>query len=215
MTLSIPDVVIQRLALYLRCTQLLIGSGRAVASSQEMARILGLTSAQIRKDLSYFGEFGKQGMGYDLLHLQQQLERILHVDCVWPAILVGAGALGQALINYGGFVRRGFAIVAAFDNDPARVGRVLGDLVVRGVEELEASIQEQGIEIAILAVPADAAQEVSLSLVKWGIKAILNYAPVSLNLPEDIQIRYIDPAASLQSMTYYLVPKRPGCAGDE
>ena len=207
--MSIPNVVIQRLALYLRCTQLLIASSHDVASSQEMARNLGLSSAQIRKDLSYFGEFGKQGMGYDLRNLRNQLERILHIDRVWPVILVGAGDLGQALANYGGFISRGFAIVAAFDSDPSRIGQRLGDLIVQDAKDLARSIQERSIEIAILAVPASAAQEVALSLTDSGIKAILNYAPVSLNLPESIQVRFIDPAASLQSMTYYLDPERP------
>lgn len=204
MTLPIPDIVVRRLALYLRCIQLLIASGHSVASSQEMASQLGVTPAQIRKDLSYFGEFGKQGIGYDLQHLQDQLERILHVDRVWPVILVGAGALGRALANYGGFIRRGFAIVAAFDSDADRIGRRIGDLVVRDIKEIGAFIHEKKIEIAILAVPADAAQKVALSLADLGIKAILNYAPVSLNMPPGIQVRYIDPAASLQSMTYYL-----------
>ena len=174
-----------------------------------MATSLGLTSAQIRKDLSYFGEFGKQGMGYDLRNLRNQLERILHIDRVWPVILVGAGDLGQALANYGGFISRGFAIVAAFDSDPSRIGQRLGDLIVQDAKDLARSIQERSIEIAILAVPASAAQEVALSLTDSGIKAILNYAPVSLNLPESIQVRFIDPAASLQSMTYYLDPERP------
>jgi redox-sensing transcriptional repressor len=201
---SIPHVVIERLPLYLRSIRLLSARGESIASSQDLAGHLGLSSAQIRKDLSYFGEFGKQGMGYDLAYLREQLERILQVDQVWSIALVGAGALGQALANYAGFRARGFQIGLAFDSDPAKIGQRLGALEVQGIYEMPSEISNCGIEIAILAVPAAVAQEVAEQLVAAGVKAILNYAPVSLSLPDDVQVQHIDPAALLQSMTYYL-----------
>ncbi len=171
-----------------------------------MAAHLGLSSAQIRKDLSHFGEFGKQGMGYDLEYLRQQLERILHLDRRWDMVLVGAGDLGHALIRSADFEQRGFRIVAVFDADPAKIGQPLGALVVRDVANLGRDVRELGAQIAILAVPAGVAQEVADELVRAGIKAILNYAPVSLNLPPDVQVGVVDPLVLLQSMTYHLCP---------
>ena len=201
-----PGVVVQRLPLYLRCVKALQEQGERVTSSQDMADHLGLSSAQIRKDLSHFGEFGKQGMGYDLAYLREQLERILHLDRRWDMVLVGAGDLGHALIRSGDFVQRGFRIVAVFDADPRKIGQPLGSLIVQDVAKLSRTIRELGVQIAILAVPAGVAQEVASGLAEAGIKAILNYAPVSLNLPPDIQVGYVDPLVLLQSMTYYLCP---------
>ncbi|NLS79955.1 MAG: redox-sensing transcriptional repressor Rex [Chloroflexi bacterium] len=202
-----PGVVIQRLPLYLRCVKALQEQGKRITSSQEMAEHLGLSSAQIRKDLSHFGEFGKQGMGYDLAYLHEQLERILHLDRRWDMVLVGAGDLGHALIRSGDFVQRGFRIVAVFDADPHKIGQPLGPLVVRDVATLSSSIRELGAQIAILAVPAGAAQEVASKLAEAGIRAILNYAPVSLNLPPEVRVGHVDPLVLLQSMTYYLCPE--------
>jgi redox-sensing transcriptional repressor len=203
-TSTIPHVVIERLPLYLRCVALLLAQGQTVISSQEMATNLGISSAQIRKDLSYFGEFGKQGMGYDLCFLKQQLERILNLHQTWRVILIGAGDLGHALANFRGFQERGFEIAAVFDNDPAKVGQLLGDCLVQHVDTLEATVRKEGIKVAIIAVPAAQAPIVAGKLVAAGIEAILNYAPVSLSLPPEVHVSYIDPLASLQSMTYYL-----------
>lgn len=201
---SAPDIVVGRLPLYLRALSEMQSKGIEITSSQDLGNRLGISSAQIRKDLSQFGEFGKQGTGYNVSYLAEQLERILKVDRVWDMVLVGAGDLGTAVAHYGGFVNRGYRVVAAYDADSERIGRQIGDLTVKNASELEDDIKEHGYRIAMLAVPATAAQEVSERLVKAGIQAILCYAPTSLNLPEDIHIQYIDPVLHLQRMTYYL-----------
>ncbi len=200
----IPDIVIGRLPLYLRALNFLAAEGREVTSSQELGDRLGISSAQIRKDLSHFGEFGKQGTGYDINYLRQQLRDILHVDHLWDVVLVGAGDLGHALARYGGFTGRGFNIVAVFDNDPEKIGRTVGNLEIQDVAKLAETVRARGIKIAIIAVPASAAQEVARALVDAGIKAILNYAPITLTVPSSIKVQHIDPVVHLQRMTYYL-----------
>ncbi len=201
---TVPDIVIGRLPIYLRTLTYLAEEGREITSSQELGNRLGVGSAQIRKDLSHFGEFGKQGRGYNIAFLRDKLREILKVDRVWDVVLIGAGYLGHALANYGGFVGKGFNIVAAFDNDPAKIGQSLGRLVVQDVKELPRAIREHGWQIAIIAVPAPAAQEVADVLVESGIRAILNYAPTTLNVPANVRVQHLDPVASLQRMTYYL-----------
>ena len=201
---SIPDIVIGRLPLYLRALNFLAAEGREVTSSQELGDRLGISSAQIRKDLSHFGEFGKQGTGYNINYLREQLREILHVNSVWDVVLVGAGDLGHALARYGGFVGRGFRIVAVFDNDPAKIGRQIGDLEIQDVAQLGEYVRAKGIKIGIIAVPANVAQEVARALVDAGIKAILNYAPITLTVPSGIKVQHIDPVVHLQRMTYYL-----------
>lgn len=201
----VPDIVVGRLPIYLRALTFLRADNREITSSQELGDRLGISSAQIRKDLSHFGEFGKQGTGYNIQHLEENLKRILNVDRMWDVVLVGAGDLGHALASYRGFAGRGFRIVAVFDNDPEKIGRPVGrDLIVEDVATMGKRIKELGCQIAIIAVPAGAAQEVANELVEAGIKAILNYAPISLNLPSRIKVQQIDPAAHLQHMTYYL-----------
>lgn len=202
---TIPDIVIGRLPLYLRELSRMEGDpDRITTSSHELAERLGISSAQIRKDLSHFGEFGKQGTGYHVHYLIERLTEILHLTHEWPVALVGAGFLGHALASYRGFQRRGFAITRVFDNDPATVGKTIGELVVRGIEEMAAHLRESGIRIAILAVPADAAQTMTDRLVEAGVRAILSYAPVSLTVPHGVQVSYSDPVVQLQQMTYYL-----------
>ncbi|MCW5847270.1 MAG: redox-sensing transcriptional repressor Rex [Anaerolineae bacterium] len=202
---TIPDIVIGRLPLYLRELSRMEGDpDRITTSSHELAERLGISSAQIRKDLSHFGEFGKQGTGYHVHYLIERLTEILHLTHEWPVALVGAGFLGHALASYRGFQRRGFAITRVFDNDPATVGKTIGELVVRGIEEMAADLRESGIRIAILAVPADAAQTMTDRLVEAGVRAILSYAPVSLTVPHGVQVSYSDPVVQLQQMTYYL-----------
>lgn len=201
---SIPDIVIGRLPLYLRALNFLAAEGREITSSQELGDRLGISSAQIRKDLSHFGEFGKQGTGYNINYLREQLREILHVNSVWDVVLVGAGDLGHALARYGGFVGRGFRIVAVFDNDPAKIGQKIGDLEIQDVNHLAEYVRAKGIKVAIIAVPANAAQEVARALVDAGIKAILNYAPITLTVPSGIKVQHIDPVVHLQRMTYYL-----------
>ena len=201
---KIPDIVIGRLPLYLRALTRMAEKGKEITSSQELGGQLGISSAQIRKDLSQFGEFGKQGTGYNIDFLLNQLKRILKVDRVWDVVLIGAGDLGSAIANYGGFIDRGFLVTAIYDNDPRKVGQTTGRFTIRGTENLADDIRNQQIKIAMLAVPAEEAQEVSEKLVEAGIEAILCYAPRSLFLPENIRVEYIDPVLHLQHMTYYL-----------
>ena len=202
-----PDIAVGRLPLYLRVLNQLEAEGRTTTNSQEMGNRLGLSSAQIRKDLSYFGGFGKYGAGYEVAYLRDQLRRILNLERIWPVALVGAGHLGHALANYGRFGESGFEIAAVFDTDPAKIGQPLGDLIVQDAARLEEVIREQGIVIAILAVPAQAAQTVAERLVAAGVRAILNYAPVRLQVPEGVKVQEIDPVARLQHMAFYLFRK--------
>ncbi len=199
-----PEIVVGRLPLYLRMLEFLKKEGKLITSSQELAERLGLSSAQIRKDLSYFGEFGKQGTGYNIDYLQKQLREILHVDRVWEMALIGAGDLGRALAHYQGFVPEGFRLEAIFDNAPKKIGAQVGDLLVLSMSELPRVVREKKIRVAILAVPADAAPAVAATLVELGICAILNYAPITLNVPSGVRVYHLDPVVGLQNMAYYL-----------
>lgn len=202
---DIPDIVIGRLPVYLReLTRLAEEDKKTTTSSHELGKRLGISSAQIRKDLSHFGEFGKQGTGYHINYLVEQLRDILHLDRVWEVALVGAGYLGHALAHYDGFARHGFRISCIFDNDPNRVGEQMSGLVVQDVSEMPATIHAKNIGIAILVVPASAAQKTADSLIQAGIKSILTYAPIHLNVPEGVHVSYSDPVVQLQCMTYYL-----------
>ncbi len=201
---DIPDIVIGRLPIYLRALNQLAQQGQSITSSHELGQRLGISSAQIRKDLSHFGEFGKQGTGYQISHLQAQLRQILQVDREWPMIVVGAGDLGRAIAHYRGFVERGFRVVGVFDNDPAKIGTGAEPLKVLNAARMGEFIRERNIKIAMLAVPAEDAQAVADQLVEAGVRAILNYAPITLSMPERVHVQYIDPAMHLQRMTYYL-----------
>lgn len=201
---GIPDIVIGRLPIYLRALTQMQQQGHTITSSQELGKRLGISSAQIRKDLSHFGEFGKQGTGYQVSHLQAQLKHILQVDREWPMIIVGAGDLGRALAHYRGFVTRGFRVVGVFDSDPAKVGTRGAEWVVQHTDAMAAFIAEHKVRIAMLAVPAEAAQAVCDKLVAAGVRAVLNYAPITLVTPPDVHVQYIDPVMHLQRMTYYL-----------
>ncbi|HHH41908.1 MAG TPA: redox-sensing transcriptional repressor Rex [Chloroflexi bacterium] len=201
---TVPDIVVGRLPIYLRALSLMAAEGREITSSQELGERLGISSAQIRKDLSHFGEFGKQGTGYNVAYLREQLRRILKVDREWEVALIGAGALGHALAHYGGFRNRGFHISLIFDSDPAKVGRVLGGIEVLDAAKMEEVIRRRRVRIAMIAVPAEAAQEVADRCVKAGVQAILNYAPINIAVPEGVRVEYIDPVIHLQHMTYYL-----------
>jgi redox-sensing transcriptional repressor len=202
---NIPDIVIGRLPIYLReLRRLQTESDKPTTSSHELAQRLGISSAQIRKDLSHFGEFGKQGTGYHLGYLIEQLSQILHLDRVWPVALVGAGSLGTALAHYDGFVARGFEIRWIFDNDPTKIGAKVNHITVQPLEALAKTIKQHHIQVAIIATPARAAQNITDCLVKAGVQAILSYAPLHLTAPEHIHISYSDPVTELQRMTYYL-----------
>lgn len=201
---EIPDIVIGRLPVYLRTLRLLSSQHAEVTSSQELGELLGISSAQIRKDLSHFGEFGKQGTGYNVAYLCKQLEKILKVDCVWPVVLVGAGYLGHALASYNGFEHRGFRIVGVFDSNMDKIDMHVGERKVEPTEEIPAVVHKYRCQIAIIAVPASAAQAVAEQLIDAGIRSILCYAPITLSVPADIRVEYIDPVISFQHMTFYL-----------
>ena len=202
---SIPDIVIGRLPVYLRTLRLLADDGRDVTSSQELGEHLGISSAQIRKDLSHFGEFGKQGTGYNIDFLCQQLQKILNVDRIWPVILVGAGSLGTAIANYQEFESSGFRIVAVLDEDPLKIGKPIGQgLQIGDFADLGRSVAGSRAQIAVMAVPAHAAQRVANELVEAGLNSILCYAPITLSVPSHVRVEYIDPVVHFQHMTYYL-----------
>ena len=201
---KIPDIIIGRLPVYLRALQRLSAKGIQTTSSQELGEIVGISAAQIRKDISQFGEFGKQGTGYSIPFLIERLKDILKVDRVWEVVIVGMGDMGHALARYNGFANRGFIIKMLFDNDPKKVGQKVVEFEILDSSSLAEKIKQNKIKIAMLTVPAAAAQEVADQLVKAGVKAILNYSPTSLSVPLGVKVQHIDPATHLQRMTYYL-----------
>jgi len=201
---TIPDIVVGRLPLYLRALQRMLIGEQYVTSSQDLASRLGISAAQIRKDLSMFGEFGKQGTGYNVNYLVEQLCKILKVDRVWDVAVVGAGDIGSAIARYQGFADRGFQVTMIFDSDPRKIGTQVGPFTVQSTDQIVEAIQSAGIQVAMIAVPAASAQQVVDELVKAGIKAILNYAPLNITVPEDVHVQHTDPVTHLQRMTYYL-----------
>jgi len=201
---KIPDIIIGRLPIYLRALQRMADSGLKTTSSQELGEHVGISAAQIRKDISQFGEFGKQGTGYSIAYLLDKLREILKVDRIWDVAVIGAGDMGRALANYQGFNNRGFRVAVIFDSDKEKVGNNLGEFTVQDMDNIADIVRSQNIKVAMLTIPASAAQNVTDLLVKAGVKAILNYAPISLNVPRDVKVQYIDPATHLQRMTYYL-----------
>jgi redox-sensing transcriptional repressor len=202
--IEIPAVVIDRLPIYARALSILEDKGRDVVSSQELGLLLGVTPAQIRKDLSYFGRFGKQGRGYNVHRLAQELTQILGLDRQWSMILIGVGHLGQAILTYDGFRPQGFIIVDAFDIDPALIGKQIYGVTVHSLEELPDYLERRRVDIGIVAVPASAAGPIIADLISGGVHSILNYAPTAVPVPNGIQIKNIDPVLALQSMTFYL-----------
>ena len=201
---KIPDETVRRLPIYLRGLMVSADQGHEHISSQLLADSVGVDAWQIRKDLSQFGEFGKQGTGYDIAFLIGQLREILKVERVWDVAVVGMGDMGHALARYQGFSDRGFRVALVFDNDPAKIGAQVGNFVVRDMHEIVGAIRNSGIRLAMLCVPAQVAQEVTDLLVEAGVKAILNYAPISLSVPAGIRVQYLDPSIGLQRMTYYM-----------
>ncbi len=204
MSKPIPDIVIGRLPIYLRALVQMAQEGRQVTSSQELGERLGISAAQIRKDLSQFGEFGKQGTGYRIEFLSKQLGEILKVDRVWDVAIVGAGDIGRALASYSGFSQRGFRIAMIFDSKAELVDKEAAGFVIKDSRRLKEEIAAAGIKIAMIAVPATQAQEVVNQLVEAGVRAILSYAPVHLSVPAGVRVQNIDPSIHLQRMTYYL-----------
>ena len=205
---NIPSVTINRLSIYHRCLEKLIENIDKVKpkyiSSPEIAEMTGINSAQIRKDLAYFGEFGKRGIGYPLIDLSRELKKILGLDRKWSVIIAGAGNLGKALVKYKGFQKRGFIIKGIFDNNPSKIGKKLDHIFIYDIKEIEKFIQAENINIGILVVPADSAQEVADKMVAGGVKAILNFAPVHIVLPPEIKIHNVDLSIEFEGLTYYL-----------
>jgi redox-sensing transcriptional repressor len=202
---EIPDIVIRRLPIYVRTLKAIESTGILTVSSDDLAAQIGVTAAQIRRDLSYFGKFGKQGKGYDVSTLVDEIERILNLDRQWDVALIGYGHLGQAIAAYKGFDKSSFRISAIFDRNPKHVGEVSEDGVyVLPDSEISRIVREYRIRLGIVAVPASAAQEVTDALVDGGVTAILNYAPVILRVPDGVWVREVDPTSAMQSMTYYI-----------
>jgi redox-sensing transcriptional repressor len=199
---KIPEMTIRRLSIYTRCLQQLEEDGVKTVSSQELAERFNLNSAQVRKDLAYFGEFGVRGIGYYVSGLKAELQKILGLDREWHVALVGFGNLGSALFHYRGFGRQGFRISAIFDDDPAKTGRPVDGVPILPLRDLSREAKAKNLQIGIVAVPAEAAQVVADRLVASGIKAILNFAPVRLKVPQDVRLKNVDLSIELESLSF-------------
>lgn len=202
---AISEVTTQRLSLYLRCLKQLEIEGRKTISSQEMADLVQLNSAQIRKDLAYFGELGIRGVGYDVTALKTHLIRTLGIDQTRSVVIAGAGNLGQALANYPGFQQDGFEIVAMLDTDPGKIGKSIREgLPVYSIDDVETIVGEQGVEIGVLAVPADAAQSVYDRMVEAGIRSIMNFAPAQIREHPNVKLKTVDLRVCLECLSFHL-----------
>ncbi|MCM8771751.1 MAG: redox-sensing transcriptional repressor Rex [Candidatus Omnitrophica bacterium] len=200
----IPEDTIKRLPVYLRNLLNLKKEGKFLASSKEITVPLNIPPEQFRKDLSYFGQFGKRGVGYDVNNLINILEKIIGIDKEIKVILVGVGRLGSALIRYKGFSILNMKIVYAFDIDPQKIGKIVDGIEIKNIGEMEEIVKKEKIDVGIICVPANNAQEIANLMVNSGIKAILNFAPVVLNLPKDIFVSYVDMASELGSLIFKL-----------
>ena len=197
-------MTIHRLSVYMRCLRELEEDGVTTISSQELAERFNLNSAQVRKDLKYFGEFGVRGIGYYVTRLRAELQKILGLDREWPVALVGFGNLGAALFHHKGFSRQGFKIVAIFDDDPAKMGREVEGTPILGTRDLERELRARGIQIGVVAVPAEGAQTVVDLLVAGGVKAILNFAPARLRVRREVRLQNVDLSIELETLSFYL-----------
>src|SRR2546423_6937566 len=200
----IADSTVRRLSAYLRFLEDFEGRGLDTISSDELARRGGTTSAQVRKDLSFFGSFGKRGLGYSVPELAGRLREILGLGREWKVIIVGAGKIGAALAQYRGFRQRGFLILAAYDSNPDKIGRRLEGILVRDIAHLERDVRQERPDIAVLTLPAEEAQPVLDRVVKTGIKAILNFAPTQLQAPSDVTVKTVNMAMELEGLSYAL-----------
>jgi len=201
---KISDAVVRRLPVYLRYLNELSKNNVQMVSSQDLGQKLDLNPAQIRKDLAYFGEFGKKGIGYDVEYLIKKIRQILKLDREIPVALVGVGNLGRALCNYNAYLKDNVKIVAVFDVSPDKIGERINNLIIQPVEELRQTVKERNIRIGIITVPAVEAQTVADQFVGAGVEAILNFAPVILKVPDGVRIHYSDLTTELQSLAYYL-----------
>jgi len=202
---QVPKAVVSRLSLYLRELQHLVRDGNETTSSTQLGKLLGFTDAQVRKDLAYFGQFGYPGIGYRCSELIEAVKGILGTNQPWPLAIVGMGNLGRALIGYRGFQHQGFHILAAFDNDPAKIGKDVDGVPIYHLDDIGRVAKEQRIRLAIISVPAPAAQRVADALVAAGIEGILNFAPVTLNLPKHVRTVGVDLAMELEQLSFAVV----------
>jgi len=201
---KIAESTVRRLSLYLRFLEEFEEQGASTISSAALATRGGTTSAQVRKDLSFFGSFGKRGLGYEVPILKAQLREILGLDRRYRVVVVGAGKIGSALVQYGGFRDRGFDLVAIYDNDPKKIGRTWNDLSVRDVSQLDRDLKQERADIGAVVTPADAAQAVADRLVAGGVTAILNFAPVQLAVPEQVAVKTVNLVLELEALSYVL-----------
>ena len=206
---GVPEASVQRLVLYLRQLEQVQRLGQKTVSSSALGTSLGLTDAQVRKDLTYFGQFGHPGIGYDVADLIPSLRKILGIDRTWNVALVGFGNLGRALLNYKGLKEQDFRIVVVFDNDPDKIGETEAGLVVRPINDLQAEVKDKDARLGLICVPASAAQEVADVMVKAGINGILNFAPTILNISADVPLCSVDLALELERLSFQVVHSQP------
>jgi redox-sensing transcriptional repressor len=204
----ISESTIRRLSHYYRVLEEVEAEGKRMISSHRLAEREGITSAQVRKDLSYFGSFGRRGLGYNVQHLREEIRGILGLDRRWRVAVVGAGNIGAALVSYRGFGRQGFDVVGVFDRDPARIGQRIGDLVVRDVGSLAAAAAAEPFEVGVIATPLKAAQEVADLLVQAGARGILNFAPRKLFVPDHVALRTVDMTMEFESLSFAIAQAR-------
>ncbi len=200
----IADSTVRRLSLYLRFLEESTNRGLVTISSDELARRGGTTSAQVRKDLSFFGSFGKRGLGYSVPELTESLREILGLRRDWQVIIVGAGKIGTALAQYRGFRQRGFRVMAVYDRDPKKIGTRWDSLTVRDITEIERDIAKEHPDIAVLTTPAEEAQVVVDRLVSAGVRALLNFAPIQLQVPPDVTLKNVNMAMELEGLSFAL-----------
>lgn len=203
-TTGIPEPTLVRLTIYARCLGDMIKESEEVVSSEELAHRAGVNAAQVRKDLSYLGSFGRRGVGYDVRHLADRIAVAMGLTKERSFIIVGAGRLGSALLGYEGFLGKGFKPAAAFDADPAKVGTMAGDVEIKHIDELVPFLAENGVEIGIITVPAAFAQSTADTLIKAGVKAILNFAPLIIKVPSRIQYRQVELSSEMEVLAHYL-----------
>jgi redox-sensing transcriptional repressor len=203
----IADSTVRRLSLYLRFLEEFENAGLTTVSSDELAARGGTTSAQVRKDLSFFGSFGKRGLGYQVAELTQRMRRILGLERDWRVVIVGVGKIGAALAQYEGFRQRGFRVVGLYDSDPAKIGREMYNLTVRPIESLAEDNRERPVDIAVIAVPANAAQHAVDQVVAAGIMGIMSFAPIQLHVPADVTLNTVNMAMELERLSFALSNK--------
>ena len=204
---KIPDETVRRMPFYLRGVRILSSNGHSSICSKSLAEYLGTNDWQIRKDFSYFGDFGKPGVGYDAAKLEKRISKILNLISDHSVVLVGAGNLGSAILTFNGFGQYGFNIIAAFDNDAKKIGKKRGEVVIEDVSKI-AKLKRRKVNLGIISVPASAAQDIADALVAAGIKGLLNFAPVRIDVPKKIKVITIDIAIELARLPYYMVSSR-------